>query len=579
MICLLCLTCSWAQVEPDRSHDELAEPDEQDFTNSLLRQIFDPTDIETADSVRLQNLGFSLEAIRSILHWQQSGQTKGGYKRFQKTLSEADQQLLGGTIRGSQAAPEIIFRQKLQYSGSLGGWRLLQKGRIQSIWGNLVFLAEQDPGEARLTDHVIFTLSSQRVPYLEKLVLGDFHLTWGSGLLLKQSGSRLGLTPTSLVKRTNLILMPHYSTREQNYFRGLAGQWQVQGFQGMVFVSNRRAWGRLDQGLFLEDSDGIHLPGKTYDRQNIVTAGMAAVLKFSKFRIYLASLSDLSGAIEGELGLSWQISQNQFLQIYTDGPALKNSRSIANWAYKTGTMQVTIQSRYFPDMDTGPNGSVISLLGSRALSEKSWSTRIQIRPWKPVLIRYALDTGTAVQLFRLSDTRRVLQHKAQGQLKYPGREWQLDWSRRRIGPSVPADIWVESTSYSTLTKWGFSLTEKLSAHLRYRLNLKLASDEHGRSGLIQQRILYWSPAWKGAVGFVRYAVPAAALRLSIYESSLAESFGFFTAFKDGQRWFLYLKNSSYDQTELELRISQTRDYGNLELSKQLEYSFQLSIVL
>ncbi|MCF6238324.1 MAG: hypothetical protein L3J79_05865, partial [Candidatus Marinimicrobia bacterium] len=198
----MCLTCSWAQVEPDRSHDELAEPDEQDFTNSLLRQIFDPTDIETADSVRLQNLGFSLEAIRSILHWQQSGQTKGGYKRFQKTLSEADQQLLGGTIRGSQAAPEIIFRQKLQYSGSLGGWRLLQKGRIQSIWGNLVFLAEQDPGEARLTDHVIFTLSCQRVPYLEKLVLGDFHLTWGSGLLLKQSGSRLGLTPTSLVKRT-----------------------------------------------------------------------------------------------------------------------------------------------------------------------------------------------------------------------------------------------------------------------------------------------------------------------------------------------------------------------------------------
>jgi len=80
------------------------------------------------------------------------------------------------------------------------------------------------------------------------------------------------------------------------------------------------------------------------------------------------------------------------------------------------------------------------------------------------------------------------------------------------------------------------------------------------------------------VGLVRYIVPEADLRLSIYESNVVESFSFFTAFNDGQRWFIYFSNHFNKQARMELRLSETSKYESLNYSKQLDFSFQLSVV-
>jgi len=80
------------------------------------------------------------------------------------------------------------------------------------------------------------------------------------------------------------------------------------------------------------------------------------------------------------------------------------------------------------------------------------------------------------------------------------------------------------------------------------------------------------------VGLVRYIVPEADLRLSIYESNVVESFSFFTAFNDGQRWFIYFSNHFNEQARMEFRLSQTTRYESPNYSKQLDFSFQLSVV-
>lgn len=581
LLCLLWFVVSWSQTGLDPSIEEPDDPDEQQYVNTLLKNLFDPLDIELADSTQLRSRGFSGPAIGLILHWQQSGITTAGYKRLLKKLSETDSQLLSRSDRGSQLSTQIVLRQKIKYSTPLAGWRILQKGRVRGSWGDLVFLAEQDPGEEHLTDHAVFAISSDKVPGFEKLILGDFHISWGNGLLLNQSGSRTGFTPASLVKQPRHVLRPHYSTREQNYFHGIAGEWQIKGLRGIAFVSSRKARGQIKTGVFKEDSDGIHPQGKSYAEQNINAAGLAGIYEFNDLCVYLALMHEsLSGkSIGHELGLYWRISAKQFLQVYVDDPKLKSSRSISSWSYRTGPVQLSIQYRNYPHTQSGNSGSVISMLGAQALNERGFSTRLQFRPRSHLLIRYALDRGAASQLLRLSDSRSVWQHRAQLQYRNTEQKWQLDWNNKTSGPLIPDDIWFENTSSTKLIKLGVSLDQKISSQLQYRLNLKTVSQSLGRSVLIQQRILWSLPNWKGAVGFAKYAIPGYDLRISIYESGLRESFNFFTAYETGQRWFLYLKNNYYGSADLEFRIAQTHTFEIGEPAKQLELSFQLSIVL
>ncbi len=582
VILFLLVTSALALPELNPLSDELEEPDEDHYTNALLTRLFSkPLNIHTADSSKLHTRGFSKAAARLILQWQQEGAVDRGLKGLRKNMDKADKLILAETLKEERITTQIILRQRLQYSASLAGWRVLHKGRVRSSWGDLVFLAEQDPSESQFTDHSILTFSSGSIPGLEQLIIGDFHMAWGSGMVLNQNGSRLSLSPGSLARMPGLRLTPHYSTRETGYFHGIAARWQLPSLQGIIFVSKRKMLGQLDTLSFREDSDGIHPTGKLFDLHLKQMSGVAGIYEGAKLQVYGAALmgrSDIDNSLM-ELGLHWQVSQSQYLQVYADISALQVGGSVANWLYKTKLLQLSIQYRYFPFRHLNSMGSVVSLLGTQAPNEQGFSTRVQIRVRKGLLIRYALDTGNSVRLTSLRDTRSVIQHKAQLHLRSSRRAGQLDWSYKNTGPIIPNDVWEESIQSTQITKIAISLNEKITAQLRYRLNLKTASDARSRSLLIQQRILWSGTDWKGAVGFVRYAIPESDLRLSIYESGLVESFNFFTAFKNGQRWFLYLKNSSHKLAELEFRLAQTLVYGLSDPEKQLEFSFQLSIVL
>jgi len=69
------------------------------------------------------------------------------------------------------------------------------------------------------------------------------------------------------------------------------------------------------------------------------------------------------------------------------------------------------------------------------------------------------------------------------------------------------------------------------------------------------------------------------MRLSIYETSVAESFSFYTAFDDGDRWFLYLKQQTLNWFDMEMKLVQTRSFDAPVVHKQLAISLQMSVVL
>ena len=580
VILTLCFGLLNAQSGDGLAQAEIEDPDEQTSINTMLRNIFHPLNIELADSSKLRKAGFSMDGIQEILIWQSSGATMNAYKRLKKKLKRPDAKLLSGTFYSKDRTTKLILRQRLQYSASLDGWRLLSKGRFHIPGMDFIFLIEQDPGESQINDHTVLAVSSDRVPGLDRLTIGDFHIAWGSGLLLNQSSSRLGYSPGSLVRRPRLNITPHYSTRETDYYRGIAAEWKIKKTQWVAFASGRRQLGTWDDGVFNEDLDGIHPSGKIFELRTQQLLGLAGTYENHGVLLYMASLMDVSHAMHTnyELGLQWEVSHTQRIQLFSDDPNVLLGRSLAVWSYRMKMFQITAQYRHLPYPDPQNQASVPHLLGTTALSEEGLSVRLQVRPGKRMVLRYSLDMGESMNPSQLSDFQQAVQQKAQVQLKGGDRVWQFDWGVKRTGPEIPDDVWQATDPQTQITRLAGSLVQNFNHAFQYRLNLKVAANASSRSTLIQQRFFWVTDELRIIVGLVRYIVPEADLRLSIYESNVVESFSFFTAFNDGQRWFIYFSNHFNEQARMEFRLSQTTRYESPNYSKQLDFSFQLSVV-
>lgn len=576
-ILLLLLLCSQMFSQTPLA-DESEEPDENAYVSELFAKIFQPLDLKSVDSIELQRRGFSETAIHMVLDWQHKGTSLAGQKRLKRNFSGRDKQLF---VQFSQLGSGYIFRQRLQYSPSLEGWRILNKSRVFRPWGTFIMLFEQDPGESRLNDHAILSASIQKLPFLKELIIGSFNISWGGGSLLNQQGYRSSLAPNSLLYPSQIRVRPHYSSREIDYFKGMAGVWETERIRGTVFISHRTALGTGSHEDFREDSDGIHPSGKSYDSMSLEVAGVAGEYDFSTASLFTALLVDrqqLSGA-GLEAGLTWRITPSQNFQGYVTGRLGSVERAQLTWAYRTPEIQLAIQFRnYFTEVPLA-SGATLSMLGSSASNETGISIRTQIRPIKGSRIRYAMDTGASYLMESLSAGVSVRQHKVQFILDRPQRQWQLDGSHKREGPVILSDDWEPEFGSITISKQSISLLEKIVPGLQYRLNLKTAHSQGQRSYLIQQRTLLSKDAWKGGVGYTRYAIPNAQLRISTYESSLVESFSFFTAFNDGERWFFYLNQTTREWIDLELKIASTRTNDENSFPGQVEISFQMSIVL
>lgn len=581
ILTLLSLSLIFPQSDSESGYESVSDPDEQHHINTLLTSLFHPFNLETADSIQLSSKGFSSSAVDLLLEWQKNGNDIKQLRQLRKRLDKDDLALLNGTVQSKRNTSGLMFRQRLQYSVSLQGWRIVNKGRIKNGLGSLVFLFEQDPGEYAIADHSILTLSLDHLPNMQRLIIGDFHVSWGGGLLLNQKGNRPGLNPTSLVRQSRLTLTPHYSTRETNYFHGFAAEWDNHRSQAIAFLSRRSTRGSLQAGIFHEDSDGIHPSGKSFELKAYDNFGFAATTQLSQFQFYLGVLANEETRWKNgvELGIQLDLNPAQLFQIFIDSLSFRGSRSIVNWKYKSKTIEFAAQHRLISSQNSGSENSILFLLGSRAPSERGLSLRLQLKPRKQLKLLYSLDIAKSADVLSLSDIRQIIWHKAQVIHKVKHRVWQFDANVKVDGPQMSDEVWGSNIQHIKISKFAISLSENLSPMLRYRINLKTGFSEEQYSVLIQQRIVAYYDLLKVAIGYARYVVPLHDLRLSIYESGLAESFNFFTAYDDGQRWFIYIKYHNNDRVETEFRVVQSQSFQVPETAKQVGVAFQLSVVL
>ena len=569
---------AYPQFQGPLEEDELEDPDETQYLDQLLTTIFQPFSIETADANALLEHGYSGAAIETILIWQEGDESLMSLRR---KIHGSDLILLKKDIQQDSQPTQIQLRQRIQYSPSLNGWRILNKGRFWNSWGSIMVLGEQDPGEGELTDHAIITLSSQSIPRFDNVILGDFHVSLGGGLILNQQGSRPSLLPASLIRTRQSTIRPHYSSREIDYYRGIAGNFSVRELRGTAFISSRSMKGTTPGNQFKEDGDGIHPTGRILEYRRANNIGLALETAATGIQLYGSTIYNplLQAGIAYELGLTGELSKSQTIQVYTNSLDFKNHRIIGTWAYLTSELQVSLQYRHFISDEILAPGAISALLGSSASNEKGISVRTRLRPNQKMQIHYAFDTGLSIDVQSAHDYGVIQQHKLQVVQKLDKDIVQLDFSQKKEHPVLEGDIWAGQFSSRRLTKGALSFTHLFSGHLKYRINLKSAFQQSESAFLVQQRLSGNKGSWKWAMGYVRFSIPDYRMRLSVYETSVAESFGFYTAFDDGDRWFLYLKRKMVSWFNMELKLVQTRSFEIPVLLKQLALSFQMSVVL
>ncbi len=149
-------------------------------------------------------------------------------------------------------------------------WQYLKADKLKLFLG-----AEQDYcepwrfGKHRGFDSYAYSLSADKVFGLERIVLGDFRVSWGSGLCLRQ-GFRL-LDYTNLSTYGNK-LRSVAGLSEGNKFRGLGAKWKRGKLSLMAFASSRKLDGRIDdEGFIYGLSDtGLHRTEQDFERRGKV---------------------------------------------------------------------------------------------------------------------------------------------------------------------------------------------------------------------------------------------------------------------------------------------------------------------
>lgn len=201
------------------------------------------------DLLELQGVeGWDIETIRSVQPFMRVGGAWKGRWSLKRALEEGKHEML---IRSDRVLESQRGYQEQVYTGSpervFGRYRFRYRDRLSAA---LTF--EKDPGEAlmfssaqRGFDHYAGHLAIGGLGHLERLVLGDFQVQFGQGLV-HWTGRAFGGAGVTSIKRNGRGIRPYASANEVDFLRGASSTWRWKQFVWSAYASKRRIDASLD---------------------------------------------------------------------------------------------------------------------------------------------------------------------------------------------------------------------------------------------------------------------------------------------------------------------------------------------
>lgn len=156
------------------------------------------------------------------------------------------------TLEEKVGFSEPTSRSKIRYLGN--PW--IQNIRYRGKWNNYIrggFTSQKDPGETSQTDFISYYLEIKPAKWIDKLILGDYIIQWGQGLL-QSGGFSLGKTYESIraTQKFNLGHVPYSSSGESGFYRGISTQAHFGPINLSAFISIKQ----LDASIS-KDTSGL----------------------------------------------------------------------------------------------------------------------------------------------------------------------------------------------------------------------------------------------------------------------------------------------------------------------------------
>jgi hypothetical protein len=196
------------------------------------------------------------------------------------------------------------FKSGAYDTSSLGPpWKTLIKYKFSAGGLSGAITAEKDPGEKFLSgnppvpDFLSANIAYNGIGIIRRIVAGDYSARFGLGTNINTAmRTGLSLTGTGYLSARDEI-RPYSSTDENNFFRGLAGEFAFKNFSASVFYSKNYSDATLGQNSdssnkYIENFylSGIHNTQSLLDKKDAVSEqiyGLNILYNFTNFRIGL----------------------------------------------------------------------------------------------------------------------------------------------------------------------------------------------------------------------------------------------------------------------------------------------------
>jgi hypothetical protein len=220
------------------------------------------------DLIALQELqaveGWDLHCIRQVLPYVTIGEKSAMQARMKQGLKSGSHLLLlRSALTPEKSKGYLPLPTGRSYQGS--GVKMLTRYQYRSPAGiQAGFTAEKDAGETffkqkRLefaSGHLYF----RNAGMLNALVIGDYKIQTGQGLLTWQgNGFRKG-AGSLLVKRQGPLLLPYAGAGEYLFSRGIATEWEWKKWKLLIFYSSRKYTASLDVNELRERTISTIIP-------------------------------------------------------------------------------------------------------------------------------------------------------------------------------------------------------------------------------------------------------------------------------------------------------------------------------
>lgn len=195
------------------------------------------------------------------------------YSKFEESWLITNLRNFNIKIR-SRVSSDLQLREGFS-NGNYSGTKLKSYNRIIiKRSSNLQFgaITEKDAGEKSFMDYYSYHFSLRNYGILKHLVIGDYNLEIGQGLLLWSSYSlSKGTDATLPVKKKSRNIRPHTGSSEYGFFRGLSINLNLYDFNLILFYSSKRIDANIDSTTLEIKSlplTGIHATKNEISRKN-----------------------------------------------------------------------------------------------------------------------------------------------------------------------------------------------------------------------------------------------------------------------------------------------------------------------